>query len=217
MNQKDLVLIGAGNCGREILWQLSESVISKKQYNILGFIDDTPVLQGTIINGLHVLGNIQWLVNYKKDICAIICVGSSQGRKSIYNRLMENHHIEFPTVVMEGVKCSDTIEFGQGCIICISSILTINIAIGDFVLINYNSVVSHDTILEDYVTIYPSVNISGNVHIGDCTEIGVGARVIEKRKIGANTIIGAGAVVCKDIPDNCTAVGIPAKPIIFHE
>jgi acetyltransferase-like isoleucine patch superfamily enzyme len=35
--------------------------------------------------------------------------------------------------------------------------------------------------------------------------------------IGENTIIGAGAVVSKSLPANCTAVGIPAKPIKFHD
>ena len=31
------------------------------------------------------------------------------------------------------------------------------------------------------------------------------------------TIVGAGAVVVKDIPAKCTAVGAPAKPIKFFE
>jgi hypothetical protein len=33
---------------------------------------------------------------------------------------------------------------------------------------------------------------------------------------GENTIVGSGAVVAKSLPANCTAVGIPAKPIKFH-
>jgi acetyltransferase-like isoleucine patch superfamily enzyme len=35
-------------------------------------------------------------------------------------------------------------------------------------------------------------------------------------KIGNETIIGAGAVVSRTLPDNCTAVGVPAKPIKFQ-
>jgi serine acetyltransferase len=36
---------------------------------------------------------------------------------------------------------------------------------------------------------------------------------VEKHHIGARSIIGAGGVVVKDIPENVTAVGIPAKPM----
>ena len=40
-----------------------------------------------------------------------------------------------------------------------------------------------------------------------------GAKIINQVMVGQYTIIGAGAVVSKDLPENCTAVGIPAKPI----
>lgn len=62
----------------------------------------------------------------------------------------------------------------------------------------------------------PSVNISGEVEIGEAVYVGTGAKIINQLKIGDNTIIGAGAVVAKDLPANCTAVGVPAKVIKFH-
>ncbi|WDE05007.1 serine acetyltransferase [Thalassomonas viridans] len=49
--------------------------------------------------------------------------------------------------------------------------------------------------------------------IGENVYIGAGAKVFGKITIGNNVVIGANAVVNKDIPDNCMAVGIPAKII----
>ncbi|MBF0522914.1 MAG: serine acetyltransferase [Candidatus Omnitrophica bacterium] len=46
--------------------------------------------------------------------------------------------------------------------------------------------------------------------IGDNVYIGAGAKVIGGIKVGNNVWIGANAVVLKDIPDNATAVGVPA-------
>ena len=53
--------------------------------------------------------------------------------------------------------------------------------------------------------------------IGDNVFIGAGARVLGDIKVGDNVAIGANAVVINDIPDNATAVGIPAKVIRIRE
>lgn len=47
--------------------------------------------------------------------------------------------------------------------------------------------------------------------IGNNVEFGVGCKVIGNVCVGSNVIIGANAVVTKDVPDNCTVAGIPAR------
>jgi len=49
--------------------------------------------------------------------------------------------------------------------------------------------------LKDNVTVYAGAKIIGNVVVGN------------------NVIVGANAVVVKDVPDNCTVVGVPARII----
>lgn len=49
--------------------------------------------------------------------------------------------------------------------------------------------------------------------IGDNVVIGSGAKIIGNVKIGNNAKIGANAVVLKDVPPDCTAVGVPARII----
>lgn len=41
--------------------------------------------------------------------------------------------------------------------------------------------------------------------------ISAGAKVLGPFKVGDNTKIGAGAVVLKEIPENCTVVGVPGR------
>ena len=216
MAKSKLVIVGAGGFGREISYQLAEVNRKTDTYQILGFADDTPELQGQTINGYPVMGNLQWLIDYDREICAVICIGNSQARKKVVERISVNPNISFPTFIADDVRFAEDLSYGKGCIICLSSILTVNVALGDFAIINLDCTIGHDAILDDYVTLYPSVNVSGNVHIGLCTEIGTGSNIIQWKTIGENTIVGAGAVVVKDIPANCTAVGNPAKPIKFH-
>jgi acetyltransferase-like isoleucine patch superfamily enzyme len=45
------------------------------------------------------------------------------------------------------------------------------------------------------------------------TSIGSGAIIIGGVVIGKNSMVGAGAVVTKDVPDNTTVVGVPARII----
>jgi len=49
--------------------------------------------------------------------------------------------------------------------------------------------------------------------LGDNIFVGAGAKIIGGITIGSNVKIGANAVVVKDVPDNVTVVGIPAKII----
>jgi sugar O-acyltransferase (sialic acid O-acetyltransferase NeuD family) len=210
MENKKLVIIGAGGMGREVLFLLSET---NNRYDILGFIDNTPELQGKIINQFPVLGGDSWLFNYPDEINVVIAIGNPKARKQTVDKFSEYKNILFPNIIADNVKYSDSISMGKGNIICFSSIFTVNISIGSFVIINSNTIIGHDVSVGNFVSLYGSVHIAGNVSIGECAEIGIGANIIQGKSIGNNAIIGAGAVVVRDIPANCTAVGVPAKPI----
>jgi sugar O-acyltransferase (sialic acid O-acetyltransferase NeuD family) len=104
-------------------------------------------------------------------------------------------------------------SIGEGCNIMSSTILTNDILIGKCCLINLSCTIGHDVIIGDFVEVCPGVNISGNCFVGDFTFIGTNSTILPGVKIGQNVVVGAGSVVTKDIPDNCIAVGVPAKVI----
>lgn len=213
MAVSDLVVYGAGGMGRELVWQLSEGC----EFNLLGFVDDAPEKQGSIINGYPVVGNTDWLLDRKEKTAVAIAVGSPAVRRKIAEKLKTNPHIFFPNIIAPDAKFSEFVEMGEGCIICYANVITVNIKIGDFFLSNRCNTVGHDCVIGDYVTLNPMVSISGNVTIKNNTDIGTGTNIIQGKTIGSDVIIGAGAVVVKDIPDSCTAVGVPAVPVKFHK
>ncbi len=211
---KDLIIIGASGFGREVAW-LTERINEKEPvWNLLGFLDDNPELSGSCVNGYPVLGTIQESAKYPEAyfVCAI---GASKLRREIISRLPEN--TKYATLIDPSVLMSQRVEIGEGTIICAHTILTVNIRIGKHTIINLDCTVGHDAVLRDFVTLYPSVNISGAVTVNDTVEMGTGMQVIQGKTIGSETIIGAGAVVVKDIPEKCLAVGSPAAPIKFYE
>ena len=56
----------------------------------------------------------------------------------------------------------------------------------------------------------------GNAVLHQKVEMGTGSQIIQGLAIGKDTIVGAGAVVVSELPEKCTAVGIPAKSIKFN-
>ena len=77
--------------------------------------------------------------------------------------------------------------------------------------------VGHDTVIKDCAAFMPSCNISGEVLIEEGVYCGTGVKIIKQTSIGEYATIGAGAMVIRPIPGRCVAVGVPAKPIKFHE
>ena len=210
---EQLVVFGKGGFGREVMWLIDESNKGAPKYDILGFVDDTVAAQGAVVNGHPVIGTIDFLINYPSAISVVVAVGNSLNRKGIVERLQANRHISFPTVIAVDAIHSNLVQFGEGCIICSSSIITVNVTLGDFVVVNLACTIGHDARISDFVSLAPTVNVSGGVDIGTCTEIGTGSQIIPGKHIGEHTIVGAGSVVVKDIPPRCTAVGTPARPI----
>ena len=73
----------------------------------------------------------------------------------------------------------------------------------------------------DNCTLYQGVTLGGtgkdtgkrHPTLGDNVMVGAGAKVLGPFRIGDNSKIAAGAVVLHEIPEDCTAVGIPAKVV----
>lgn len=79
--------------------------------------------------------------------------------------------------------------------------------------IGMNATILHQVTIGTKITTAKSTSFEDVLAptIGDNVYIGAGAKIIGNITIGNNVLIGANAVVTKDVPDNHTAVGNPAK------
>lgn len=93
--------------------------------------------------------------------------------------------------------------------------------IGQGVFIDHGMgvVIGETAIVGDYCLIYQGVTLggtgkeSGKRHptIGSHVVVGAGAKVLGNLQIGDNVRIGAGSVVLRDVPSDCTVVGLPGR------
>lgn len=212
---KDIAIIGAGGFGKEVKMLIDNINKVKPTYNFLGFYDDGIEI-GTIVNGYPILGGVKDINSIKKELGIVTAIGNPKLKAALLNQL-NSTLVSFPTLIHPNVIIGgDNVKIGQGCIICANNVITVDINIGNHVILNLSCTVGHDTTIQDYCSFMPSVNISGEVLIEEGVYVGTGAKIINLLKIGEWTTVGAGAVVSKSLPEKCTAVGIPAKPIKFH-
>ncbi len=93
--------------------------------------------------------------------------------------------------------------------------------IGQGVFIDHGMgvVIGETAIIGDYCLIYQGVTLGGtgketgkrHPTLGENVVIGGGAKVLGNIQIGNDVRIGAGSVVLRDVPSNCTVVGIPGR------
>ncbi len=82
-------------------------------------------------------------------------------------------------------------------------------------------VIGETTEIGDDVLIYQGVTLGGtgkdkgkrHPTIGNNVMIGTGAKVLGPFRVGDNARIAAGAVVLKEVPEDATAVGVPARVV----
>lgn len=83
------------------------------------------------------------------------------------------------------------------------------------VVIGETTIVGDNCVLYQGVTLGGTGNETGKRHptLGNNVLIGAGTKVLGPVYIGDNARIGAGSVVLKNLPANCTAVGVPAEVV----
>ena len=208
---KDIVIIGAGGVGRETALIIQDINKVNKEWNLLGFIDDNADIKGSKVNGYEVLGNLSFLENYNKEIYVVCAIANYKIKKTIIEKLKNNTNIKYATLVHPSTKINNTVEIGEGCIVYQNVILTANISIGNHVIISPRCGIGHDARVENYCSLLWNVSVSGNVLLKEGVLLGSASTIIQGLTVGEGSILGAGTVVIRDIADNVTAVGNPAR------
>ena len=211
-----LVIFGAGGLGREVLVLVHQINEQRPTWDLRGFYDDLCPATDTV-NGLPYLGTAADLNATSTPLHVVVAVGSSRGRAAVVARL-NSDHLSFPSLIHPDVACASyqQIQVGPGCIISQGCILTTDISLGRHVLLNLGCTVGHDAVLEDFCSLMPHANVGGEARLETGVYLGTNATVINQVRVGARTIIGAGAVAVRDLPADCTAVGVPAQRIKQH-
>lgn len=212
---KDLVVVGAGGFGREVLDVVDaiNDAAPTPVWQVTGVLDDAPsdVNLGLLsVRGVDFLGPIDDYLSRSPGAAYVVGIGSPRVRRMIAEKF-DAAGLAAATVVHPSVTQGFDVQIGAGSVLCAGVRLTNNIRLGRHVHLNLNSTVGHDVVIGDYVSANPLASISGDVVIEDGVLIGVAGVLLNKVRVGAGATVGGSACVVKDVEAGTVVKGVPAR------
>ena len=190
---KDIIIMGAGDLGKDVAWLIERINGRKPEWNLLGFTEKGEMSE---FQGYPVLGTDDVIENYD-DVYVVCALANTAVRERIIDSLPENAHVA--TLIDPDAIIHRTAQIGEGSMIFAHALVGVEAKVGKQCVILYNASVNHDVEVGDYTTVYPNATISGRCVVGKYCEIGTGASIIQHVTICDNAKIGVGAAVFTNI------------------
>lgn len=208
---KNLVIIGSGGFGREVVEFINMINDVEPTWNFIGFVDDNP--EATTIEGYNFIGGLDELYKIAETTYACVAIADIGSRKRIVDEC-EKHNVKFATIVSPDIKIRGKLcTIGEGSIIATGCELAINSHVGKHCILNTGAGLGHDSVCGDFCDMMPYAMAMGSVNIGNYCYLGVRATVINGINITEHCTIGACGCVVKSLEEAGTYVGVPVKMV----
>lgn len=205
---KELIIVGAGGFGRELLQMVKEINAGKCKWKIKGFIDDCLEALDPYECDYKVIGTIADWRPQENEVFAC-AIANPEMKKKVTQDLMQRG-AEFTSIVHPDARISEFCKLGKGIVVFSSAAVSVNTRVGDFVTL-LASGIGHDVEIGDYSTISANCDITGGVKIANNVFVGTSVTIVPQVKVGEGAYICAGSVVMTKVRANTKVIGYPAK------
>lgn len=205
---KNVLIIGAGDLGKEIVWLIEDINKQHPTYLILGFLDDDKSKAGSEFYGYKVLGGTEQLseLSKKMPLSAVVAIQDGNVRKRIVEA---NSSFDSWENIIHPTACiASSCVIGKGNIVFPQVTISVDTRLGDFGLYYIHASIGNDTYLGNYVSVMQDAIIREHDQINDLCCIDVGTKIPPHTKYGflkKVVLIGAGgfgretAIIIEDI------------------
>jgi sugar O-acyltransferase (sialic acid O-acetyltransferase NeuD family) len=211
----DLIIIGAGKFGREILNWTLDAIQAGQGWRVKGFLDDRrDALQGFNYD-VPILGPAETYAPRENDrfLCAI---GAPEIRRK-YSDLVLAKGGRFETLVHPSACVGRNVDLAPGVMIAPGAILTADLQIETGSYIGAQTVCSHDNRIGPWCQVSGNAGLAGGVVLEESCFVGMGAMLLPGVRIGKAAYVGAGSVVLKSVRPGARVFGSPARPFLEPE
>ena len=210
MRKKELFIVGTGGFAKEIAFILEYL----KEYRLIGFVSNEKEKGEKIFKNHIVVANDQEIFEKWGDKNFFVAIGDIALRKNVVNKYKSNGVEHFPSLIHPLSLVSTDVHLNEGVVIYPGSKVMPNVSIGVFCVVNANVFIGHDSCIGDFVNLNPYSIINGNVKIGDNVLVGANSVLHQGLTISDNIKIGIGSVIVKNLENEGTYFGNPARILL---
>lgn len=211
---KQLVIIGAGGLGQEVLWAAVNAHARHPAYLFRGFADDAATLQSGSRFGLPLLGTIERAAaTLAGEVFFCCAIGGNRVRQALAARA-EAIGWKPVSIIDPSVLIGPEVTIGPGSYVGAMAIISPAAQLGRHVLVNHACSIGHDSRLGDFSQACPGGRISGAAELGTGAFVGSNGVVAPGVRIADWATVGAASFAMRDVPAGATAVGNPARIVI---
>jgi sugar O-acyltransferase (sialic acid O-acetyltransferase NeuD family) len=209
--RKRLIVISAGDFGREVAWLARRIPSDCRDWDFAGFLDDRKNILDQYPNCGEILGDVDSyeIIDNDRFVCAI---GFPKPRLEYAKKIQDRGGI-FANVMHPGAEIGDRNMLGSGLIVFNFSTITTDIIIQDHVVVMPGAVIGHNAEIGEASIIGASSFMGGYSKVGKCSFLAPHSVLLPHKKIGDFSTLGAGSVGLANVTDEKTVFGIPAVEI----
>jgi sugar O-acyltransferase (sialic acid O-acetyltransferase NeuD family) len=209
--QRNLLIVGAGGFGREMLSYIEDD---NPLFRVKGFLDSRTDALSATPREVAIVGDPLTYVPCADDVF-IAALGDPQERFK-FTAELRRRDVDFATVAHPRANVSKHANIGRGCMIGPGVGISVDTHIGEFTCIQEYTVIGHDARIGDWCQINSHCTIAGGARIGNFVTIHPNCVVTSRAVIGDGVTVAPGSVVIGKIPPGITVLGNPARRFSFR-
>ena len=206
---KKLIIVGAGDMGRELLQWCKEINAAQQKWEIVGFIDDDVSALDPYACDYPIIGAISDYEPSSNEVFALGIAGPAAKERVV--ETLKAKGAKFTQVIHPRALLSDYTNVGEGVVMYPNVIMGPNTTVGNFATLLSGG--GHDVVIGDYSTVSSLCDLCGHVEIGRKAFIASHVSVIPGKKIGDEAYVGAGSIVIRNVKAGARVFGNPARQI----
>ncbi len=212
MAAERLLILGASGHARVLI-----DIVEKQGVcDIIGLLDprhaELPERMGYPVLGPDEM--LAALVAEHGITCLLLAIGENRLRRRVAQYASKAcPALGFHTAIHPDSSLARDVKLGEGTVVMAGARINSGCRVGRHAILNTNCSLDHESRLGDFASMGPNTASGGNCDIGEEAMIGIGANLLPGVTVGARTQVGGGATVTRDLPDDCVAVGTPARTV----